>query len=58
MSTGINIQAQDKSGNWRTFRVTTNNGQIILKSMKELQATLPEYRIRATDSSGRVVDIL
>ena len=55
----VEIQAQDESGNWRTYHVTDNNSQRILQEMKSLQDRLPKYRIRAVElGTGRVVDIL
>ena len=58
MTNGINIQAQDTSGNWRTYSIVMNNSSRILDEMKSLQSRYPNYRVRAVDQSGRVVDIL
>jgi hypothetical protein len=54
----INIQIQDAAGNWQTYCVTQNNSQMITASMKSLSARFPNYRVRAVDSNGRIVDIL
>ena len=54
----VEIQAQDTTGNWRTYHVTDSNSQRILSEMKSLQQRYPTYRIRAVDQNGRVVDIL
>ena len=54
----VHIQAQDPTGNWRTYHSTPNNSQRILSEMKQLQARYPNYRVRAVDQNGRVVDIL
>ena len=54
----VQIQAQDLSGNWRTYSYTMNNAQNILLRMKELQRQFPNFRIRAIDQQGRVIDIL
>jgi hypothetical protein len=54
----IEIQLQDKTGNWRTFHITTNNSQRILQEMQSLQQRYPDHRIRAVDQYGRLVDIL
>ena len=54
----IYIQAQDTTGNWRTYSIVMNHSQRILSEMKSLQSRYPDYRIRAIDSDGRVVDIL
>jgi hypothetical protein len=55
----IEIQAQDKSGVWRTYHITMNDTQRILSEMKSLQSRYPEFRIRAVEQgTNRVVDIL
>jgi hypothetical protein len=52
------IQIQDITGNWRTHVVTPNISQNVLANMKSLQQTYPNFRIRAVDEVGRVIDIL
>ena len=52
------IQARDTSGNWRTYSTTINGGQYVLLAMKSLQAIYPNFRIRAVDDAGRVIDYL
>lgn len=55
----VYIQYQDLTGNWRTVNVLTfNNSQMILTAMNNLQNLYPASRIRAVDSSNRVIDIL
>jgi hypothetical protein len=54
----VHIQAQDTSGVWRTYHTTLNDSQRILQEMNSLKDKLPEFRVRAVDSNGRVVDIL
>jgi len=54
----VSIQAQDLSGVWRTYRNVQNNSQRILSEMQDLQRQFPNFRIRAIDADGRVVDIL
>ena len=56
----VDIQAQDSSGMWRTYHTTTltGNSQRILQEMKSLQDRYPNYRVRAVDQNGRIVDIL
>jgi aspartate aminotransferase-like enzyme len=54
------VQAQDKSGNWRTYNTTpaTTNVQRVFSLMESLQRQYPEYRIRTIDKNGRIIDIL
>jgi hypothetical protein len=54
----IYIQAQDTSGMWRTYHVTMNDSQRIVAEMRSIQSRYPNYRVRAVDQNGRVVDIL
>ena len=54
----VDIQAQDISGNWRTYHTTQNQSQKILIEMKTLKRSHPNFRVRAVDKNGRVVDIL
>ena len=54
----VEIQAQDTTGNWRTYHTTDTSPQRILSEMKSLKDRYPTYRIRAVDQNGRVVDIL
>lgn len=54
----IDIQLQDASGVWRTYVNTLNNSQRILSEMRSLQNRFPNFRVRAVDQNGRVVDIL
>lgn len=54
----VQIQAQDISGNWRTYQNVLNQPQRIFAAMKEVQRMFPNFRIRAIDTNGRVIDIL
>jgi hypothetical protein len=54
----VQIQAQDTSGMWRTVQYTQNQPQRILAAMKSVQSCYTNYRVRAVDQSGRIVDIL
>ena len=54
----VDIQAQDTSGVWRTYHTTDNQSQKILIEMQILKRNYPNYRVRAVDKNGRVVDIL
>lgn len=53
----ISIQAQDPSGNWRTYLIVMGSARVT-SEMQALQRRLPDYRIRAIDNGGRLVDIL
>jgi len=54
----VEIQAQDGTGNWRTFNYVYNDSQRILNEMRQLSNNYPNARVRAVDSNGRIVDIL
>jgi hypothetical protein len=54
----VEIQAQDGTGNWRTFSYALNNSQRIVNEMRQLSNNYPNARVRAVDSNGRIVDIL
>lgn len=57
-SQAIYIQAQDLSGVWRTISVTINDPQVILLQMSSVKRQFPNFRIRAINSSGSLVDLL
>lgn len=54
----IEIQAQDLTGNWRTYNTTMNISALILDSMKSLKHQFPDCRIRAIDENGRLIDFM
>ena len=54
----VEIQAQDGTGNWRTYSYALNNPQRIINEMRQLSNNYPNARVRAVDSNGRIVDIL
>jgi len=54
----VQIQAQDTTGNWRTYQLTQNISQMILSAMKNLSNQFPSRRVRAVDMDGRLIDIL
>lgn len=54
----VQIQAQDQSGNWRTYIITGNHSLQVLEGMRQLRWQFPDARIRAVDNSGRLVDML
>lgn len=56
--TRIHIQVQDLDGMWRTFHTTENNSQRILSEMKTLKERYPDKRVRAVDTSGRLIDLM
>ena len=58
MDQQVQIQLQDIMGNWRTYNITLNNSQMILSEMKQLSSRFPNYRVRAVDMEGKLVDIL
>jgi hypothetical protein len=54
----IEVQAQDNNGNWRTHTHVSNDSLEIRSAMERLVWIYPDARIRAVDSSGRLVDML
>ncbi len=54
----VEIQAQDSTGNWRTYSYVINNPQRITNEMQQLAQNFPGARVRALDSNGRLVDVL
>lgn len=55
----VEIQAQDTTGNWRTYHITnTSNSQRILIEMRSLKSRYPDFRVRAVDGNGRLIDLL
>jgi hypothetical protein len=59
MDNDVEIQAQDTTGNWRTYHITNiNNSQVVLAEMRSLKSRYPDFRVRAVDRSGRLIDLL
>ena len=54
----VQIQVQDSTGNWLTYGLVENDPQRILSEMQHLSQTHCGARVRAIDSSGRIVEIL
>ncbi|WP_234050433.1 MULTISPECIES: hypothetical protein [unclassified Xanthobacter] len=54
----VQVQFQNKTGNWSTVIVTQNLPADILNAMKSVAQANPGCRVRAVDSVDRVVDIL
>jgi hypothetical protein len=53
------IHVQDLNNNWFVARVVNNtNQQYLFSQMKQLQDSYQSRRVKATDESGRVIDIL
>ena len=54
----VQIQYQDSMGNWITQQVVDNIQPYIIQCMKQVSFSSSGKRVRAIDSSGRVIDIL
>ena len=54
----VQIQYQDSMGNWITQQVVDNIQSYIIQCMKQVSFNSSGKRVRAIDSSGRVIDIL
>ena len=54
----VYIEGQDEAGQWNRYSITLNNSSMIVSAMKDLKKSYPKMRIRATDMSGRLVDML
>jgi hypothetical protein len=55
----VEIQAQDTTGVWRTYHITNiNNSQVVLIEIKSLKSRHPDFRVRAVDRTGRLIDLL
>lgn len=52
------IQIQRGVEQWRTVQSTENYPEVIYHNMVEIAEMYPSFRVRAVDSSGRVLDIL
>lgn len=54
----VNIQIQDKSGNWLTIHTLNSPNDIeIAKRLDEAVKFHPGKRVRATEQNGSIVDI-
>jgi hypothetical protein len=54
----VYIQAQDNSGVWRTYNVTIRDDIVIINNMQALKKQFPNFRIRAVDSMGNMLNFL
>jgi hypothetical protein len=52
------IQIQDYSKLWITVERVVNNLQRIGYALRAVQSRYPDRRVRAVDSSGKLLDIL
>ena len=52
------IQIQDASKMWRTVERVTSNLPRIGYELQAIQRRYPDRRVRAVDSSGKLLDIL
>jgi hypothetical protein len=59
MDNDVEIQVQDTTGSWRTYHITNNtNSQIVLAEMRSLKSRYPDFRVRAVDRTGHLIDLL
>ena len=59
MDNDVEIQVQDITGNWRTYQITNNtNSQVVLAEMRSLKSRYPDFRVRAVDRTGHLIDLL
>lgn len=54
----VQIQAQDRSGMWRTYVWTPNNQQRITQEMNSLKKQFPHFKIRTINKDGRLIDMM
>jgi hypothetical protein len=54
----VEIQIQKGVDHWRTYTTTNDDPSYISMLMMEVSQMNPEYRVRAIDSSGRLLDML
>jgi len=58
MDSDVEIQAQDTTGNWRTYHITNiNNSQVVLIEMRSLKSQYPDSRVRAVTEGGHLIDL-
>ena len=54
----VDIQVQEGVSHWRNIKSVANNSGIISMSMMEISQLYPQYRVRAVDNTGRLLDML
>jgi hypothetical protein len=58
MSDSVTIQVSDGASVWRTYESgLPNDPQFYQAAMRSASRSHPQYRIRAIDGDGRVVDV-
>lgn len=58
MDDQVQIEVQDHSGYWRPVCWVINNTQRIIEEMRRVKRQYPDFRVRAADKDGRMVDML
>lgn len=53
----VKIEYQDKSGNWMFAQSVVNTPQNISIAMNQISARFPNYRVRAVDFNGNLLNI-
>lgn len=54
----VQVQFQNRTGNWSTVMTVENLPQNITNAMHTVARVNPGCRVRAVDSQGRVLDLL
>lgn len=58
MMDDVHIQYKQPSGPWTTVLTTMNEPIRIENAMRSLKESNPDFRVRAIDNEGRLVDML
>lgn len=54
----VTIQVQEGVAHWRNIKSIVNNTGMISMSMMEVSQMYPQYRVRAVDQNGRLLDMI
>jgi hypothetical protein len=54
----VEIQVQEGMNGWRTIEQVDNDPNVIYLTMEDVASSYPNYRVRAVDVSGNIVDML
>ena len=54
----VTIQVQEGVAHWRNIKSIINNTGMIAMSMMEVSQMYPQYRVRAVDQNGRLLDMI